>query len=757
MDQSAVTKRSDGLMAWAVTVAEQRIAYIGSLASGKKGAACGCVCPSCGSTLQAVNVDKDESHFSKKGTLRPHFRHDNAQRGDSCHSRVAQLAAFTLLLEHGIVELPCPRSRVVVVGASGAVYAGDAFGEPIRVINVERWADSHSARITVEGGRVVWLRLKGEHQSSNGSETVITIDVDDPEVATWSPERILACAELTTGWLSWECHWDQAQLDSDALAQAEELARTHADSVPAELVGQLADMTQKQRSESALHFAIKQILEESTHIVTPEFTETVSMDFGDGRLQGETYKLESMNLSLSDVRLERRLGEIVPDVVCVATDTTGRRGSFELLIEVAVTHPVDDAKCLKIENAGLSCLEIDVRLFRQGGKMPVSKLKELVLYTPSCKRWITNPVLLEEKALAIERLQSRRQAFLDHLKRGEVERNRLEKLLHLSDEEVVRMFNESVIAQWRSLPLRLTDLLPWSTDELQNNLRERGFHGLDDQVLTGRGGLLWSMAKIAAAAHAGVSPLKIVLQVFQSSGGVKKFTAVLFAAADLHREFIPEHEIIQFEGIRSVVRTAWHMNLDTYARPVIYDKIIAVLEPTLREYIESKKGTEPTMQERRRRKDQDERAATHEKLLADQREVAEAIAKRSNEAQVQFRAEKELQAKAFITSFCCDHEWSGLKSSWAKTVDQLLEWVYNKLPGREDSTEMIRTAWSARERGVDLDVWLYEVHGDQKVSIQTYMNDLREYMLIKPRLVALQQPVPPSNKGQLNPPPCDRS
>ena len=56
---------------------------------------------------------------------------------------------------------------------------------------------------------------------------------------------------------------------------------------------------------------------------------------------------------LSDVRLEQRLGNLTPDLIA------NYRGT-ELMVEIAVTHFIDDEKLAKIEKAGIATVEIDL-------------------------------------------------------------------------------------------------------------------------------------------------------------------------------------------------------------------------------------------------------------------------------------------------------------------------------------------------------------------------------------------------------------
>ena len=61
-------------MAWAILSETGSIVHVSMLGKAQKGLLCGCVCPSCKGTLQAVNVDKDATHFAKPNTRGQFFR-----------------------------------------------------------------------------------------------------------------------------------------------------------------------------------------------------------------------------------------------------------------------------------------------------------------------------------------------------------------------------------------------------------------------------------------------------------------------------------------------------------------------------------------------------------------------------------------------------------------------------------------------------------------------------------------------------------
>jgi hypothetical protein len=90
------------------------------------------------------------------------------------------------------------------------------------------------------------------------------------------------------------------------------------------------------------------------------------------------------------VRLETRMGELVPDVVL-------SKGDRELIVEVQVTHACDPAKIAMLEAAGVSALEVDLKAYRTS--TDEEAVRKAILSTAP-RRWLVNPKLAEAAAAA---------------------------------------------------------------------------------------------------------------------------------------------------------------------------------------------------------------------------------------------------------------------------------------------------------------------------------------------------------------------
>lgn len=128
--------------------------------------------------------------------------------------------------------------------------------------------------------------------------------------------------------------------------------------------------------ESSLHLMAKKILSEAKKFSLPP----VDFSFPNSSKVSENIS-PAKEIQIERVELEERIGNIVPDIVVYA-------GGKQLLIEIFVTHRIDDEKLAKIKNLGLSVIEID--LSSTQSSITESSLKELLLNDHISKSWIFN-------------------------------------------------------------------------------------------------------------------------------------------------------------------------------------------------------------------------------------------------------------------------------------------------------------------------------------------------------------------------------
>jgi hypothetical protein len=109
------------------------------------------------------------------------------------------------------------------------------------------------------------------------------------------------------------------------------------------------------------------------------------------------YYFKAQLVKVDEVTLEKKTGDIVPDIMV-------RIGERQLIVEVAVTHFVDDTKRAKIKGLGLPALEIDLSKVKRD--LDEEDLERLLIEGIDRKKWVNNPALRAE-------LSKRRQAYFE--------------------------------------------------------------------------------------------------------------------------------------------------------------------------------------------------------------------------------------------------------------------------------------------------------------------------------------------------------
>lgn len=129
--------------------------------------------------------------------------------------------------------------------------------------------------------------------------------------------------------------------------------------------------------ETALHIFAKQILEKSKTIYLPE-------------LYAGNYLLhQKIQISINEVYLEKKIGNIIPDVIIVSN---GR----ELFVEIAVTHFADYNKIIKMKKMGIGGIEIDLSPYFSESIDNINDilktiLPDIIINGIRSKRWLFSP------------------------------------------------------------------------------------------------------------------------------------------------------------------------------------------------------------------------------------------------------------------------------------------------------------------------------------------------------------------------------
>ena len=124
-------------------------------------------------------------------------------------------------------------------------------------------------------------------------------------------------------------------------------------------------------TESSLHLLAKELISQSMTFWIPAV--------------GSFFTIcEAKEINIDNVYLEQTLDDIIPDVVLEYKGT-------KLLVEIYVTHKVDEEKRNKIKDIGISTLEID--LSEVSPLISKEELKEIIVGDSSNKKWVYNKKL----------------------------------------------------------------------------------------------------------------------------------------------------------------------------------------------------------------------------------------------------------------------------------------------------------------------------------------------------------------------------
>lgn len=137
------------------------------------------------------------------------------------------------------------------------------------------------------------------------------------------------------------------------------------------------------RGESALHLAAKQMLIQAMGIDLPDAVTRTRLPEGDGSEMEVTESERWGWIDADEVTAERALADIRPDLVV-------RSGTLTLIVEIAVTHRVDEEKAARLRALGMPALEIRLSDLHQH-PWTWADLQLQVVQGTRLKHWIVPP------------------------------------------------------------------------------------------------------------------------------------------------------------------------------------------------------------------------------------------------------------------------------------------------------------------------------------------------------------------------------
>lgn len=150
----------------------------------------------------------------------------------------------------------------------------------------------------------------------------------------------------------------------------------------------------KRGFETAIHLAAKQLIADRMELSPPPAV--IHYPGGWGK-SASTQPLYTYNIrTLSEVRIEPWLEDFRPDLVVVES---GKQ--MEILVEIAVTHRVDDTKLEKIKKRGVYAIEIDASEARRA--MDFELLNKFLFDVPSQAKWLYHPEVDQYEKAYVEK------------------------------------------------------------------------------------------------------------------------------------------------------------------------------------------------------------------------------------------------------------------------------------------------------------------------------------------------------------------
>lgn len=206
-------------MVWALSLIGHAATHITEVRSGLE---CGCICPGCGATLEAVNSQNPD------WKRRPHFRHQKSEELKSCGEAAFIAAVKACIADINEFHIPaCVNvAEANALGGKSVKYTLRAEESVANVIAYE-FVDVTDAVLTLDDGREIYVRLiasgRFDGTAKQGPLAEIVIDLTDPELRTVDRETLRKHISLSPHHRTW-CRnqaWEMKQAEAKRLAEAE--------------------------------------------------------------------------------------------------------------------------------------------------------------------------------------------------------------------------------------------------------------------------------------------------------------------------------------------------------------------------------------------------------------------------------------------------------------------------------------------------------------------------------------------------------
>ncbi len=594
------------------------------------------------------------------------------------------------------IDLPAPSARATVTGISGEEYTGEASGERATLKVLSRsWMDRQRAVLELENGRKIAVVLVAHTSVDeiNGVDGVLLIEGDDPEVANMNVNEVLDQLRLDGKWLRWIKHWEDDVLRREACDVAVHSARDATDEAPAELVFP-EGLTQLQKSETVLHWALKEALSRVGTLFVPAQTQYVQAMGTGGHYQSASWTIPAARLQISNIRLEHRMKGLVPDVVCSARDLEGHFGHPRLLIEVAVTHRVDSLKRQKIIDAGCACLELDASKLARAGRVHRSDLPR-ILSTGQGLNWVHHDEIERIRSDAVASLKARldeqlraEEAQQEQLREAKLNRELHAMLGNLSIGQLYASLLSCLESSWAGEPDGFTRFNGWGLKtHVVISAIQRLRPGFEYAPgLMNLDGALRTLMMLEDQSKEDDRTEFIVGEIRRfsiSDETYTRFITLLLLATKTGLVNIEQHV---YHGIARSLEASTLKRMGGYARPIKYDEFVMHVIPRMSGVLSERKRKQIE-----KKQFQEAVEIRAKKIYMEQRQRQEAQAEEIRRVE-----ERRRLVSQFATGAWSEFDGMPIDEGQALQLSKTERVRY------VDRAAIIGKAWRARERGISL-------------------------------------------------------
>lgn len=198
--------------------------------------------------------------------------------------------------------------------------------------------------------------------------------------------------------------------------------------------------------QSALHLLAKEILQQENQMTFPELSikaedipECADYEYINGFENPKYTHIKSKTITFDKVILEHKISDIIPDIII-------EKNGKQCLVEIAVTHYIDDIKQEKINSIGLPVIEIDLGPI-SNELLNIDSLRELIIYGTDNKKWCYHPEYSKAYLIASDKFNEEYNRIMDEIEKKRIQK---EQRAEKANELIKELLNGNNYQEWIS-------------------------------------------------------------------------------------------------------------------------------------------------------------------------------------------------------------------------------------------------------------------------------------------------------------------